>query len=98
MFYDIKPDERLFTVTKSYLNHEMERGAKQAGVKKIRVHDIRHSHVSLLINMGYSAVAIGERVGHESVEITYRYAHLFPTIQTEMAENLNQEREEYLDE
>ena len=46
----------------------------------------------------YSAVAIGERVGHESVEITYRYAHLFPTIQTEMAENLNQEREEYLDE
>ena len=41
--------------------------------------------------MGYSAVAIGERVGHESVEITYRYAHLFPTIQTEMAENLNQE-------
>ena len=43
MLYDIKPDERLFTVTKSYLNHEMERGAKQAGVKKIRVHDIRHS-------------------------------------------------------
>lgn len=61
-------------------------------------YDLRHSHVSLLINMGYSAVAIGERVGHESVEITYRYAHLFPTIQTEMAENLNQEREEYLDE
>lgn len=66
--------------------------------KEEYIHDLRHSHVSLLINMGYSAVAIGERVGHESVEITYRYAHLFPTIQTEMAENLNQEREEYLDE
>jgi len=49
--YDVKPDERLFTVTKSYLNHEMERGAKQAGVKRIRVHDIRYSAVSLLINM-----------------------------------------------
>ena len=47
MFYDVKPDERLFTVTKSYLNHEMDRGAKQAGVKRIRIHDIRHSHVSL---------------------------------------------------
>lgn len=70
MFYDIKPDERLFTVTKSYLNHEMERGAKQAGVKKIRVHDIRHSHVSLLINMGFSVLAIGERVGHEAEKIT----------------------------
>lgn len=63
MLYDIQPDERLFTVTKSYLNHEMERGAKQAGVKKIRVHDIRHSAVSLLIDMGFSVLAIGERRG-----------------------------------
>ncbi len=47
MLYDIKPDERLFTVTKSYINHEMERGAKQAGVKKIRVHDIRYSHATI---------------------------------------------------
>lgn len=45
MLYNIKPHERLFTVTKSYLNHEMERGVKQAGVKKIRVHDIRHPYV-----------------------------------------------------
>lgn len=66
MLYDIQPDERLFSVTKSYLNHEMERGAKQAGVKKIRVHDIRHSAVSLLINMGFSVLAIGERMGHEA--------------------------------
>ena len=50
--------------------------------------------VSLLINMGYSAVAIAERVGHESVEITYRYAHLFPTIQKDMADSLNEERED----
>ena len=92
MLYDIKPDERLFTVTKSYLNHEMERGAKQAGVKKIRVHDIRHSAVSLLINMGFSVLAIGERMGHETEKITYRYAHLFPTVQTEMAEKLEMER------
>ena len=70
----------------------MERGAKQAGVKKIRVHDIRHSHVSLLINMGFSVLAIGERVGHEAEKITYRYAHLFPTVQTEMAEKLERKR------
>ena len=92
MLYDIQLDERLFTVTKSYLNHEMERGAKQAGVKKIRVHDIRHSAVSLLIDMGFSVLAIGERMGHEAEKITYRYAHLFPTVQTEMAEKLEMER------
>ena len=41
--------------------------------------------------MGFSAVAIADRVGHESIDITYRYAHLFPTKQTEMADKLNQE-------
>ena len=98
MLYGLNENDRIFQISKSYLHHEMDRGVKLSGVKRIRIHDLRHSHVSLLVNMGYSAVAIGERVGHESVEITYRYAHLFPTIQTEMAENLNQEREEYLDE
>jgi len=54
----------------------MDRGVKPSGVKRIRIHDLRHSHVSLLIDMGFSAVAIGNRVGHESTEITYRYAHM----------------------
>ena len=92
MNYKVNPDERIFPVTKSYITHEMERGCKLSGVKQIRVHDIRHSHVSLLINMGFSALAIGERVGHETEKITYRYAHLFPTVQTEMAERLDVER------
>lgn len=92
MLYDVQPDDRIFNVTKSYLHHEMIRGAKEAGVKKIRVHDLRHSHVSLLINMGFTVLAIGERVGHEAEKITYRYAHLFPTVQTEMAQKLDMER------
>ena len=90
--YDVGLDDRMFTVTKSYLHHEMERGAREAGVKQIRIHDIRHSHVSLLIDMGFSAIAIADRVGHESIDITYQYAHLFPSKQTEMAEKLDMER------
>jgi len=42
--------------------------------------------------MGFSALAIAQRVGHESIDITYRYAHLFPTKQTEMADRLDIER------
>ncbi len=90
--YGHKPTDRIFPVTKSYLHHEMNRGCKAQGVKRIRVHDIRHSHVSLLIEMGFSAVAIADRVGHESI-VTYRYAHLFPSKQTEMATQLNIQRE-----
>jgi integrase len=87
--------DRLFPVTKSYLHHEMTRGAKEQRIKRIRIHDIRHSHVSLLIEMGFSAVAIADRVGHESIDITYRYAHLFPTKQIEIADKLNIERGEF---
>ena len=74
----MKPTDRIFTVTKSYLHREMDRGAKEAGVKRIRIHDLRHSHISLLIDMGFTALAIADRVGHESIDITYRYAHLVP--------------------
>lgn len=92
MNYGLKKKDRIFPVTKSYLHREMDRGTKEAGVKRIRIHDIRHSHVSLLIDMGFSAVAIANRVGHESIEITYRYSHLFPSKQVEMASKLNMER------
>ena len=94
MLYGLKKKDRIFTVTKSYLHHEMDRGSKAAGVKRIRIHDLRHSHISLLIDMGFSAVAIADRVGHESIEITYRYAHLFPSKQSEMAKKLDFERSE----
>lgn len=92
MFYSAEKDDRIFPISKHYLHSEMDRGCKQAGVKRIRIHDLRHSHISLLIDMGFSALAIADRVGHESIDITYRYAHLFPTRQTEMAEKLNFER------
>jgi hypothetical protein len=46
--------------------------------------------------MGYSALAIAERVGHEAVDITYHYAHLFPTVQSDMAVHLDSEREELI--
>ncbi len=92
MQYDIGIDDRMFPVTKSYLYREMQRGCKETGVKRIRIHDLRHSHISLLIDQGFSAVAIADRVGHESIDITYNYAHLFPSKQAEMADKLDMER------
>ncbi len=88
----IQEDDRLLKITKYYLYAEMQRGCKAAGVKKIRVHDLRHSHVSLLIDLGFSALAIADRMGHEAVDITYRYAHLFPTVQADMARALESEK------
>ena len=91
MIYNPKNDSslRIFPLTKSGLNRKIKAGAKEMNLPEIRVHDLRHSHCSLLIEMGYSAVAIAERLGHESVHITYRYAHLFPTVQNRMANDLD---------
>ena len=90
--YGIESGDRMFCLTKSGLHREMDRGAREAGVERIRIHDLRHSHVSLLIDMGFSALAIADRLGHESIDITYNYAHLFPSKQTEMAKKLDMER------
>jgi integrase len=94
MFYSLDSDSRIFPISKNYLHREMARGSKATGVKRIRIHDLRHSHVSLLIDMGFTALAIADRVGHESIDITFRYAHLFPTRQIEMADKLDMMRSE----
>lgn len=88
--YGIGKDDRVFTFSKSYLHHEMKRGCKVSGVKKTKVHALRHSAISLLIEKGFSVVDIGNRVGHESSEITFRYAHMFPNKQEEMRKMLEE--------
>ena len=45
-----------------------------------------------MINQGFSAFEIGKRVGHSSEKVTYRYAHLFPNKQADMAEFLENQR------
>ncbi len=47
MLYVIKPNDRMFTVTKSFLHSEMRRGSKAAGVKRIKIHGLRHPYVKL---------------------------------------------------
>ncbi len=87
----VNSKKRIFTMSKNFLHTEMRRGANLAGVKRIRIHDLRHSHVSLLISMGFTPVDIAGRLGHESIDITLHYAHMFPTRQTEMADRLDME-------
>lgn len=53
--------------------------AEEAGIKKIRVHDFRHSHASLLANNGINIQEIARRLGHSQIEITWNtYSHLYP--------------------
>jgi len=87
--YGINKHSRLFPYTKSFFEHEMVRGTADGEVKRIRLHDIRHSHASLLIELGFSPLAVADRLGHEKVETTLNtYSHLFPHRRDEVAEKL----------
>ena len=83
----------MFTISKSYLHHEMDRGCKASGVKRIRIHDLRHSHVAHLIELGFSPVEIAERLGHESMAVTMTYSHLYPSKGRTMADRLGEDRD-----
>ena len=95
--YGIENTDRLFPFTKYFLEHEMKRGVKISGVKKIRIHDLRHSHASLLVELGFSPLEIAERLGHEKIETTLNtYSHLYPNKQQRLANRLEQEYKEEL--
>lgn len=92
---DYEPNERLFYFTKHLLHDEMKRGCAASGVKKIRIHDLRHSHASMLIEMGYSPLLVCERLGHENIQTTLQtYSHLYPNKQEEVASKLEDDESE----
>lgn len=95
--YEVQEDERLFPVTKYFLEHEMQRGIKASGVKRIRIHDLRHSHASMLVELGFSPLEIADRLGHEKIETTLNtYSHLYPNKQVKIADRLDSEYKEAL--
>ena len=92
MLYGIMENDRLFHTTKSYLEHEMIRGCELSGVKKIRLHDLRHSHASLLISeLGLQPNLVADRLGHEKITTTLQtYSHLYPDKNRELADKLEE--------
>ena len=87
--YDLLDSERIFTYTKALIRNNMMRGSDKAGIPFIRIHDLRHSHVSLLIELGFSAQLIAERIGDTVQMVNSTYGHLYPTRHREVADKLN---------
>jgi len=89
--YDIKPHDRIFYFQKGTLGHALTEAAKAAGVKRIRVHDLRHSHAALLVELGYGIVAVAKRL-RDTVEVAMStYSHLYPQKMDEVASDLNKQ-------
>ena len=91
--YDLQPGDRLFPIVQESVQHKLKKVIEQYGLKKIRVHDFRHSHVAYLIHQGVQPLVIKERLGHNDIRMTMNtYGHLYPSQQREIAEMLNRQR------
>ena len=90
MIYDCNGNTRLFIISKQALYYPMKKYSEIAGIKKIRIHDLRHSHVALLIEKNVSPLAIADRLGHDDIKMTLgTYGHLYPNKQKEIADLLD---------
>ncbi|WP_316381614.1 tyrosine-type recombinase/integrase [Enterococcus faecium] len=75
--------------SKTTLPRALEKLANLAGVHRIKIHALRHSHASLLISMGENPLIIKDRLGHEKIQTTLgTYGHLYPNSNFEVAKKL----------
>ena len=90
--YGLTPEDRIFPITDRAIQKKMKQKTEQAKLKPIRVHDLRHSHIALLIEKGMQPLVIAQRVGDDSVNTTMNiYGHLYPNKQKQVADLLNAE-------
>ena len=88
--YGYERTDRVFQTSKMQLLRAMAKGCKKSGVPYIHIHDLRHSHASLLINLSLPPKVGAERLGHENIQTTLNtYSHLYPTKDREVAEKLS---------
>lgn len=65
MLYEPMPTDRIFKISKSKLSESFHNLTDEAGLKRITVHGLRHSHVSLLISKKYEIIEISKRIAHQ---------------------------------
>lgn len=88
--YGIDTDDRIFYFQRGAVNKELDKITVDSGVKRIRVHDLRHSHVSHLIELGFQTHAIAARIGDSPETVNRTYTHLYPNTGQRIAATLNE--------
>ena len=77
-------------IVKNRVNKMLIRHAEKVNIKPIRVHDLRHSHASLMLQLGMNDLELKNRLGHSDISITLGvYSHLHPTAMRSVADKFN---------
>lgn len=81
---------RLFPMSDNTIRYAFHTACRKAGVGPVRIHDIRHSHVAMLIRMGYYPKAIAERIGDTPETVMSVYSHIFKEDKRKMADRIGE--------
>jgi integrase len=91
---DKQADDPLFltsidtTLKPSNIGKEFRKLLKEAHVPKIKFHDLRHTHATLMLKQGVHPKIVAERLGHSRTQLTLdTYSHVLPSMQMEAADN-----------
>ena len=72
------------------MQYQWSRMRRRAGLPELRMHDLRHSFASFLVNRGISLYVVQDLLGHSSAKTTQRYAHLAPKTLSDAADTVAQ--------
>ena len=89
-FYNIDENARIFPVTQNSLYRKLKDGIEATNLKKITIHGLRHSNISMIANLGYSSVDIAYRAGHSKTSMTAHYTHRYEGTDKKIANALNE--------
>lgn len=82
-------DGRVFPVSRTAVHRRFEKAVEESGVKRIRIHDLRHSHATMLIHEGVPVTSVSKHLGHANVSVTMKvYSHAYESYEEEVASAL----------
>lgn len=89
--YKIGRDDRIFNISHGGISGPFRRRIENLGLKRIRIHDLRHGHASILISNNTNPVAVSKRLGHASVSITLNiYSHMLKEDEEKLIKKLDE--------
>ena len=88
--FDIVSTKRIFEIKTARLRYVLTKFTNVLGLKRIRIHDFRHSHASYLLFLKADITAISKRLGHDNLQTTINtYSHLYKDANAQLIDKIN---------
>lgn len=88
--YGIGEDDDIFFLTRNQIQYKIDKISEKSNQVRLRIHDLRHSHVAYLISLGFTFYEIADRIGDTVAVVEQTYAHLYPKKRINVAKKIQE--------